>query len=137
MSNKTSLMLLFLCQAVKDNVDILSLSIGPGGPPPGISTYFNIFDMAMLSANKAGVFVVQAAGNAGPSPQSVLSFSPWICSVAASVHDRSYPNSLILGNNATVQGIGLASICNKTFLVLPMLNATDLDKACIKMTALF
>ncbi|MCO5548281.1 hypothetical protein L7F22_001738 [Adiantum nelumboides] len=96
-------------QAVKDKVDILSLSIGPNGPAPGIATYFNIFDMAMLSANKAGVFVVQAAGNAGPSSQSILSFSPWICSVAASVHDRTYPNSLILGNNKTVEGIGLAS----------------------------
>ncbi|KAI5079743.1 hypothetical protein GOP47_0005222 [Adiantum capillus-veneris] len=96
-------------QAVKDKVDILSLSIGPNGPPPGIATYFNIFDMTMLSANKAGVFVVQAAGNAGPSHQSILSFSPWICSVAASVHDRTYPNTLILGNNKTVEGIGLAS----------------------------
>eukprot|EP00250_Pteridium_aquilinum_P018288 c24024_g2_i1 orf=141-2642(-) len=95
-------------QAVKDKVDILSLSIGPGGPPPGIATYFNIFDMAMLSANKAGVFVVQAAGNSGPYSQTILSFSPWICSVAASVHDRTYPNSIILGSNETVQGRGLA-----------------------------
>ncbi|KAH7301437.1 hypothetical protein KP509_23G026500 [Ceratopteris richardii] len=96
-------------QAVKDRVDILSLSIGPNGPPPGISTCLSTFDMAMLSASKAGVLVVQAAGNAGPYSHSILSFSPWICSVAASVHDRTYPNSLVLGNNASIEGTGLAS----------------------------
>jgi hypothetical protein len=65
--------------------------------------------MAMLSASRAGVFIAQAAGNSGPNPLSIRSFSPWICSVAASVTDRTYPNSMVLGNNVTIQGIGIAS----------------------------
>ncbi|KAI5057485.1 hypothetical protein GOP47_0027500, partial [Adiantum capillus-veneris] len=95
-------------QAVKDKVDILSLSIGPGGPPSGASVFINIFDVALLSATKAGVFVAQAAGNSGPYPISMGSFSPWICSVASSMHDRTYTNSITLGNNKTIEGQGLA-----------------------------
>lgn len=64
--------------------------------------------MAMLSAVKAGIFVVQAAGNTGPSPKSMSSFSPWIFTVGAATHDRVYSNSITLGNNVTVSGVGLA-----------------------------
>ncbi|CAN1226219.1 Subtilisin-like protease SBT2.1 [Linum grandiflorum] len=64
--------------------------------------------MALLSAVKAGIFVVQAAGNTGPSPKSMSSFSPWIFTVGAASHDRIYSNSVTLGNNVTIQGVGLA-----------------------------
>lgn len=64
--------------------------------------------MALLSAVKAGIFVVQAAGNTGPSPNSMSSFSPWIFTVGAASHDRSYSNSMTLGNNVTIPGVGLA-----------------------------
>eukprot|EP00252_Welwitschia_mirabilis_P008147 TRINITY_DN19865_c0_g1_i1.p1 TRINITY_DN19865_c0_g1~~TRINITY_DN19865_c0_g1_i1.p1 ORF type:complete len:496 (-),score=74.27 TRINITY_DN19865_c0_g1_i1:93-1580(-) len=64
--------------------------------------------MALLSAVKAGIFVVQAAGNTGPSPKSILSFSPWVFSVGAASVDRTYNNSIVLGNNLTIPGIGLA-----------------------------
>ncbi|KAJ4981945.1 hypothetical protein NE237_032782 [Protea cynaroides] len=95
-------------QAAQDGVDIISLSITPNRRPPGIATFFNPIDMALLSAVKAGMFVVQAAGNTGPSPTSVSSFSPWIFTVGAATHDRSYNNSLVLGNNITIYGVGLA-----------------------------
>ncbi|CAL9241986.1 unnamed protein product, partial [Arabidopsis halleri] len=95
-------------QAAQDGVDILSLSITPNRKPPGVATFFNPIDMALLSAVKAGIFVVQAAGNTGPAPKSMSSFSPWIFTVGASSHDRVYSNSLILGNNVTIQGMGFA-----------------------------
>ncbi|CAH8275941.1 unnamed protein product [Arabidopsis lyrata] len=95
-------------QAAQDGVDILSLSITPNRRPPGVATFFNPLDMAMLSAVKAGIFVVQAAGNTGPSPKSMSSFSPWIFTVGAATHDRVYSNSIILGNNVSIPGIGLA-----------------------------
>ncbi|KAG7532745.1 Peptidase S8 propeptide/proteinase inhibitor I9 [Arabidopsis thaliana x Arabidopsis arenosa] len=95
-------------QAAQDGIDILSLSITPNRKPPGVATFFNPIDMALLSAVKAGIFVVQAAGNTGPAPKSMSSFSPWIFTVGASSHDRVYSNSLILGNNVTIQGIGFA-----------------------------
>ncbi|KAK1325324.1 Subtilisin-like protease [Acorus calamus] len=95
-------------QAAQDGVDIVSLSITPNRRPPGLATFFNPIDMALLSAVKAGIFVVQAAGNTGPSPKSMSSFSPWIFTVGAAAHDRIYSNSLLLGNGLTITGVGLA-----------------------------
>ncbi|PKA64384.1 Subtilisin-like protease [Apostasia shenzhenica] len=95
-------------QAAQDGVDVISLSITPNRRPPGIATFFNPLDMALLSAVKAGIFVVQAAGNTGPSPKSMSSFSPWIFTVGASAHDRIYNNYVMLGNNITISGVGLA-----------------------------
>eukprot|EP00268_Persea_americana_P037330 TRINITY_DN3696_c0_g2_i1.p1 TRINITY_DN3696_c0_g2~~TRINITY_DN3696_c0_g2_i1.p1 ORF type:complete len:839 (-),score=173.35 TRINITY_DN3696_c0_g2_i1:196-2712(-) len=96
-------------QAAQDGVDIINLSVTPNRRPPGLATFFNPLDMALLSAVKSGIFVVQAAGNTGPSPKSISSFSPWIFTVGASAHDRFYSNSIVLGNNATISGVGLAS----------------------------
>lgn len=97
-----------LPQAIADGVDILSLSIGPDEPPEDSPTFLNIFDLAMLFARRAGVFVVQAVGNQGPGPSSVVSYSPWAVGVAASSTDRSYPASLTLGNDQKVGGVGLS-----------------------------
>ncbi|KAK9267629.1 hypothetical protein L1049_010060 [Liquidambar formosana] len=36
------------------------------------------------------------------------SFSPWIFTVGAAAHDRVYSNSIVLGNNVTIPGVGLA-----------------------------
>ena len=88
---------------------MLSLSVGPSSPPSSTRlTFLNAFDVALLSAVKSGVFVVQAAGNAGPYPRTMASFSPWIMSVAAGLDDRRYTNSIYLGNGVTLSGIGLA-----------------------------
>ncbi|KAL8151643.1 hypothetical protein V2J09_021451 [Rumex salicifolius] len=95
-------------QAAQDGVDIINLSITPNRRPPGIATFFNPIDMALLSAVKLGIFVVQAAGNTGPALRSISSFSPWIFTVGAAAHDRVYSNSLFLGNNVTISGVGLA-----------------------------
>ncbi|KAL2338678.1 hypothetical protein Fmac_013124 [Flemingia macrophylla] len=96
-------------QAVYDGVDILSLSVGPNSPPAATKTTFlNPFDATLLGAVKAGVFVAQAAGNGGPFPKTLVSYSPWIASVAAAIDDRRYKNHLILGNGKTLAGIGLS-----------------------------
>ncbi|KAL0012265.1 hypothetical protein SO802_007373 [Lithocarpus litseifolius] len=95
-------------QATKDGVDIITLSVGPDEPPEDKFTFLNVFDIVMLSARRAGVFVVQAAGNHGPGPSTVLSYSPWAVGVAASGTDRTYPGSLLLGNGQKVGGVGLS-----------------------------
>lgn len=114
-------------QAAQDGVDIISLSITPNRRPPGIATFFNPIDMALLSAVKAGIFVVQAAGNTGPSPKSVASFSPWIFTVGAASHDRVYTNSIILGNNITIPGVGLApgTVKDKMYTLISALHALN------------
>ncbi|CAL0304868.1 unnamed protein product [Lupinus luteus] len=116
-------------QAAQDGVDIISLSITPNRRPPGIATFFNPIDMALLSAVKAGIFVVQAAGNTGPSPMSMSSFSPWIFTVGAASHDRTYSNSIFLGNNVTIPGVGLASGTdeNKTYKLIHAHHALNND----------
>jgi hypothetical protein len=60
--------------------------------PSGPSAFLNVLETELLFATKAGVFVVQAAGNAA------LSFSPRVTSVASSIIDRKYDNTIILGN---------------------------------------
>ncbi|XVF26306.1 hypothetical protein REPUB_Repub14bG0004900 [Reevesia pubescens] len=67
-------------------------------------------DMVLLSAVKAGIFVVQVAGNTGPTPKNMSSFSPWIFTVGAASHDRTYANYIVLGNNVTIPGVGLAHV---------------------------
>lgn len=95
-------------QAVADGVDILVLSIGPDEPPEDTVTFLGIFDIAMLFARKAGVFVVQAAGNQGPGPSTVVSYSPWTVGAASSRTDRRYTGSVNLGNGQNVLGVGLS-----------------------------
>ncbi|KAK1296126.1 hypothetical protein QJS10_CPB15g01675 [Acorus calamus] len=58
-------------QATRDGVDVLTLSIGPDEPPTETPTFLSVLDMFLLYARKAGVFVVQAAGNKGPGPATV------------------------------------------------------------------
>lgn len=91
-----------------DGVDILSLSVGPDEPPEDTVTFLGAFDLFMLSARKAGVFVAQAVGNQGPGPYSVVSYSPWCVGVAASSTNRSYPGTLILGDGQKISGVGLS-----------------------------
>ncbi|MBA0627642.1 hypothetical protein Godav_022453 [Gossypium davidsonii] len=112
-------------QAAQDGVDIISLSITPNRRPPGIATFFNPIDMALLSAVKSGIFVVQAAGNIGPSPKSMSSFSPWIFTVGAASHDRVYSNSIVLGNNVTIPGVGLGpgTCSNEMYTLISAVHA--------------
>ncbi|XP_051125304.1 subtilisin-like protease SBT2.2 [Andrographis paniculata] len=112
-------------QAAQDGVDVISLSITPNRRPLGVATFFNPIDMALLSAVKAGIFVVQAAGNTGPAPRSISSFSPWIFTVGAASHDRIYSNSIMLGNNITITGVGLAPGTDKMHRLVSAIHALN------------
>ncbi|GAB2212589.1 hypothetical protein Drorol1_Dr00020565 [Drosera rotundifolia] len=95
-------------QAVKDGVDILTLSAGPDEPPEDTITFLDVFEIFLLLSRRAGVFVVQAAGNKGPGPNTVVSFSPWAVGVASCSTDRSYPATLTLGDGTQIKGVGLS-----------------------------
>ncbi|KAI4379669.1 hypothetical protein MLD38_005937 [Melastoma candidum] len=121
-------------QAVFDGVDILSLSVGPNSPPTTTKTTFlNPFDATLLAAVKAGVFVAQAAGNGGPFPKTMVSYSPWITSVAAAIDDRRYKNHLTLGNGKILAGVGLSpsTPLNRTFTLVAA-NDVLLDSSVMK-----
>ena len=97
-------------QAVIDGVDILALSVGPNEPSDVGFTFLSIYDIAILSATRAGILVVQAAGNNGPARATVVSYSPWAIGVAASGTDRVYSTSLLLGNGQKVGGVGMSGM---------------------------
>ncbi|KAL2923471.1 Subtilisin-like protease SBT2.4, partial [Bienertia sinuspersici] len=94
--------------AVKDGVDILTLSVEPDEPAEDTVTFLDVFEIFMLLARRAGVFVVQASGNKGPGSSTVVSFSPWSVGVSACSTDRSYPATLFLGNGQKIAGVGLS-----------------------------
>lgn len=85
-------------------------------------TFLSMFDISLLFARKAGVFVVQAAGNKGPTSSSVVSFSPWSVSVAASTTNRRYPASLLLGNGLILNGVGLSGTSDSQSLYPQYVN---------------
>ncbi|CAK7351499.1 unnamed protein product [Dovyalis caffra] len=95
-------------QATMDGVDVLTLSVGPDEPPEDTITFLSVFDVFLLFARRAGVFIAQAAGNHGPDVSTVVSYSAWAVGVAACSTDRSYPGSLLLGNGQKVGGVGLS-----------------------------
>ncbi|KAK4343654.1 hypothetical protein RND71_036748 [Anisodus tanguticus] len=122
-------------QAVLDGVDILTLSVGPDEPPEGTFTFLSLIEIFMLAAHKAGTLVVQAAGNEGPYPYSVISYSPWVIGVAACHNDRTYPATLVLGNGLKIGGVGLSGPTVGDGLI--QYNKLVLAKDAIKINATF
>jgi hypothetical protein len=83
-------------QAVADGiVDVLTFSIGGGTSPWTDST-----SMAFLGAQNAGIFVVAAAGNDGPTASTVSHVEPWVATAAASTDDQ------VLGYTFNLTGPG-------------------------------
>ncbi|KAF3448761.1 hypothetical protein FNV43_RR09474 [Rhamnella rubrinervis] len=92
--------------AVKDGVDIISISIGMN----------SLFESDFLSdpiaigafhAEQKGVMVICSAGNDGPDPSTVGNTAPWIFTVAASSIDRDLQSSVVLGNAKTLKGFAI------------------------------
>lgn len=83
--------------AVKDGVDVISISIGMTS---GFQTDFLADPIAIgaFHAAQRGVAVVCSAGNDGPDPYSVTNTAPWIFTVAASTIDRKFESTVVLGN---------------------------------------
>ncbi len=73
-----------------DGVDVFNYSISGGTNP-----YGDPVELAFLAARDAGVFVSASAGNNGPGAGTVAHVSPWLTTVAASTHTRTWVNSLV------------------------------------------
>lgn len=92
-------------EAVKDGVDVLSLSLG-GAPKP----YFrDSMAIAAFAAVEKGVFVSASGGNSGPTASSVSNIAPWIATIAASYTDRVFPATVELGDGRIFTGSSLYS----------------------------
>ncbi|KAK0582788.1 hypothetical protein LWI29_029531 [Acer saccharum] len=92
--------------AVKDGVDVISISIGGGD---GISSPYYLDPIAIGSYGAAsrGVLVSSSAGNGGPNGMSVTNVAPWIVSVGAGTIDRNFPAEVILGDGRRLSGVSL------------------------------
>ncbi|TVU34840.1 hypothetical protein EJB05_16693, partial [Eragrostis curvula] len=96
-SGSTAAILAAIDDAIHDGVDVLSLSLGGSDD----------FSIAALHAVQKGITVVYAAGNDGPSPQTIWNTAPWVITVAASKTDRSFPTMITLGNKQQIVGQSL------------------------------
>lgn len=97
---------------------MLVLSIGPDERRASEVTFLSMLDVALLSARRAGVFVAQAAGNSGPAESSVVSYSPWVTTVAAATTGRSYTSWLVLGDGRRIPGLGLSGTKSYSALLI-------------------
>ncbi|XP_004514295.1 CO(2)-response secreted protease-like [Cicer arietinum] len=92
--------------AIKDGVDIISISIGLSSLMQ--SDYLNDpIAIGAFHAEQRGVMVVCSAGNDGPDPYTVVNTAPWIFTVAASNIDRNFQSTLVLGNGKSFIGAGI------------------------------
>uniref|UniRef100_J3LQ04 Subtilisin-like protease n=1 Tax=Oryza brachyantha TaxID=4533 RepID=J3LQ04_ORYBR len=91
--------------AIKDGVDVLSVSVGGWSSLPFDQDPIAI---AGFSAVARGITVVCAAGNNGPEPSTVTNDAPWLLTVAAGSVDRSFSATVRLGNGELVDGQALA-----------------------------
>lgn len=101
-------------QAVADGVDVINYSIGSS-----LSEFTGPDDIAFLFAADAGVFVATSNGNAGPGPFTTgsPSSSPWVTSVGANTHDRTFEGTVTLGNGETYTGVTYTGGLGETQIV--------------------
>lgn len=80
-------------QAILDGVDIINHSVGGTAV---VDSWTSLYDFAFLAARAAGILVVNSAGNNGPGGGTVgtPAVAPWLMTVGASTHDRSFNDTL-------------------------------------------
>ncbi|KAL3618695.1 hypothetical protein CASFOL_037514 [Castilleja foliolosa] len=92
-------------QAVKDGVDVLSLSLGDDSEV--VHYYDDPIAVGAFRAIKKGIIVSTSAGNSGPSSNTVSNGAPWLMTVAASYTDRKFVAQVRLGDGRIFSGASL------------------------------
>ncbi|ONI21188.1 hypothetical protein PRUPE_2G051800 [Prunus persica] len=89
--------------AIRDGVDIISISIGMSSLFQ--SDYLNDpIAIGAFHAEQMGVMVICSGGNDGPDPYTIVNTAPWIFTVAASNIDRDFQSNIVLGNGKNFTG---------------------------------
>ncbi|WOL00122.1 subtilisin-like protease SBT1.7 [Canna indica] len=86
--------------AIKDGVDVLSISLGAGT----LDLYNDVIAIGAFSAMEKGIFVSCAGGNSGPQSLTLSNESPWVLTVGASTIDRNIRATVNLGNGVELDG---------------------------------
>ena len=86
-------------QAIKDGVDILSMSLGF---ELGKDKFFEEDPVAVatFAAMEKGIFVSASAGNTGRLPGTINNGAPWLTTVGAGTVDRDFEGALTLGDDS-------------------------------------
>ncbi|XP_043712705.1 CO(2)-response secreted protease-like [Telopea speciosissima] len=92
--------------AIRDGVDVLSLSLGASSFLRPVLTTDPIAIGAFHAVEK-GITVVCSGGNDGPDLSTVVNAAPWILTVAASTIDRDFESDCVLGSNKVFKGEGI------------------------------
>ncbi|KAM2099419.1 hypothetical protein FF1_026724 [Malus domestica] len=91
--------------AIRDGVDIMSVSLGPDAPQ---GDYFSdAISIGSFHAARHGILVVASSGNEG-NPGSATNLAPWMLTVGASSTDRDFTSDIILENGANFTGESLS-----------------------------
>uniref|UniRef100_A0ACD5X0Q3 Uncharacterized protein n=1 Tax=Avena sativa TaxID=4498 RepID=A0ACD5X0Q3_AVESA len=103
----TSAILAGMDEAIKDGVDVLSVSLAGG-----MSAGFDLDPIAIgaFTAVSKGITVVCAAGNKGPRMSSIANDAPWLLTVAAGSVDRSFDAGVYLGDGRRIDGEALTQL---------------------------
>ncbi|CAL5416870.1 unnamed protein product [Camellia sinensis] len=99
-----SVILKAIDDAIKDGVDIISISIGMNYQS---ELLHDTTAIGAFHAEQMRVLVVCSGGNDGPSPFTVVNSAPWMFTVAASTIDRDFKSTIVLGNGKIFQGSGI------------------------------
>lgn len=116
--------------AIRDGVDIISVSVGEGG----FGNYAeDAVSIGAFHAMKNGIVTVAAAGNNGPAAGSVINHAPWILTVGASWTDRTFTSRVELGNGKSIS-VSLHIYCEINLGVRIHFYATYTLKCWVKKT---
>ncbi|XP_058744447.1 subtilisin-like protease SBT3 [Vicia villosa] len=102
-------------QAIADNVDVISISLGFDNVP----LYEDPVAIASFAAMEKNVVVSSSAGNEGPHLGTLHNGIPLVITVAAATIDRTF-GSLKLGNGETIIGWTLFPATNAIVENLPL-----------------
>lgn len=90
-------------EAIKDGVDVLSISIGPiSAPLRPLYAVGEDMEIGTFHAVMKGMSIVAGAANSGPEPYTVGNVSPWMLTVGATNLDRAFHLDMTFGNNMTI-----------------------------------
>ncbi|CAN1332752.1 Subtilisin-like protease 4 [Linum perenne] len=106
--------------AVDDGVDVISISLGGNGSPP---LFRDATSIGTYAAMQKGIFVSCAAGNSGPSENTLSNEAPWYLTVGASTLDRKIVVTAKLGNGEELDGQSLYRPSKFDGTLLPIIDA--------------
>ncbi|CAH2065669.1 unnamed protein product [Thlaspi arvense] len=87
--------------AIRDGVDVISISIG-NLVPFEFEVDKDDISISAFHAVMKGIPVVCSGMNDGPEAQTISNIAPWVITVAATTMDRDYFTPITLGNNITI-----------------------------------